>query len=97
MYIYGKFRVNMRNFALIRESYAFIRESFALIRESYAFIRESYAFIRESFALIRESDAFICESFALIREKKIPYENELNGLSYKDTFLISYKNVQCVF
>ena len=29
----------------------------------------------ESFALIRES-------YALIREKKIPYENELNRLSY---------------
>ena len=57
-----------KSFALIRESYAFIRESFALIRESYAFIRESYALIRESYAFIRESFALIRESFALFRE-----------------------------
>ena len=61
----------------------YIRESFALIRESFALIRESYAFIRESFVLIRKKYFF-------------PNENELNGISY-DTFLISYKNVHCVF
>ena len=37
-----------------------------------------------SFALISESYAFIRERFALIHEKYnfIPYENELNVLSY---------------
>ena len=52
MYIYEKFRVNSRSFALICEdsrSYAFIRVSNACIRESYAFIRESYALIREKY------------------------------------------------
>ena len=57
-------------FALIRESYAFIRESFTLIRESYAFIRESFALIRECFAFIREKYNFSSTKMSSIGFRK---------------------------